>query len=75
MIKLNVGASPIWVKENWYTLEHKVRKNNKFSLEGTASNIPLECKKVSTIFCSHMFEHIPHVELEEILIFFNFTDY
>jgi len=71
MIKLNVGASPIWFKENWYTLDHKVRKNNKFSLEGTASNIPLECKKVSTIFCSHMFEHIPHVELEEILIEFN----
>ena len=47
MIKLNVGASPIWFKENWYTLDHKVRKNNKFSLEGTASNIPLEGKKVS----------------------------
>ena len=71
MIKLNVGASPIWVAEDWHTLDHKVRKNEKNSLVGTASNIPLDKKKVSTIFCSHMFEHIPHVELEEVLLEFN----
>jgi len=71
MIKLNVGASPIWTAENWHTLDHKVRNNIDYSLVGTASKIPLEEKKVSTIFCSHMFEHIPHVELEEVLLEFN----
>ena len=25
MIKLNVGASPIWSKDGWHTLDHKVR--------------------------------------------------
>ena len=41
-MKLNVGASPIWVAEKWHTLDHKVRKDDKYSLVGTASNIPLE---------------------------------
>ena len=71
MMKLNVGASPIWVAEKWHTLDHKVRKDDKYSLVGTASNIPLEKNTVSTIFCSHMFEHIPHVELEDVLLEFN----
>ena len=70
-MKLNVGASPIWVAEKWHTLDHKVRKDDKYSLVGTASNIPLEKNTVSTIFCSHMFEHIPHVELEDVLLEFN----
>ena len=71
MIKLNVGASPIWNKDGWHTLDHKVRYGNSTSLEGTASNIPLENTTCSTVFTSHMFEHIPHVKLEEILLEFN----
>jgi hypothetical protein len=71
MIKLNVGASPIWSKDGWHTLDHKVRGKGDTSIEGHAANIPLEDGVCSTVFTSHMFEHIPHVKLEEILLEFN----
>jgi len=71
MIKLNVGASPIWEKEGWHTLDHKFRDNSETSLQGDAANIPLSDSTCSTIFTSHMIEHIPHVRLEEILLEFN----
>ena len=71
MIKLNVGASPIWSKDGWHTLDHKVRGQGGNSIEGDAANIPLKNEVCSTVFTSHMFEHIPHVKLEEILLEFN----
>ena len=71
MIKLNVGASPIWNAEGWHTLDHKSRENTDFSITGDAADIPLDENTCATIFCSHMFEHIPHVKLESILLEFN----
>jgi len=72
MIKLNVGASPIWSKEGWHTLDHKKRVDSDSEyLVGDAADIPLSENACSTIFCSHMFEHIPHVKLESILLEFN----
>jgi hypothetical protein len=71
MIKLNVGASPIWSKDGWHTLDHKVRDKRNYSIEGNAANIPLQSGTCATVFTSHMFEHIPHVKLEEILLEFN----
>ena len=71
MIKLNVGASPIWSKDGWHTLDHKVRDGDELSIEGEAANIPLENGSCSTVFTSHMFEHIPHVKLEDVLLEFN----
>jgi len=71
MIKLNVGASPIWSKKGWHTLDHKERDESETSIKGDAVNIPLDGDTCSTIFTSHMFEHIPHVKLEEILLEFN----
>jgi len=71
MIKLNVGASPIWSKKGWHTLDHKERTESKTSVKGDAANIPLDDNSCSTIFTSHMFEHIPHVKLEGILLEFN----
>ena len=71
MIKLNVGASPIWSKEGWHTLDHKTREETDTSIPGDAANIPLDKDTCSTIFTSHMFEHIPHVKLEGILLEFN----
>jgi hypothetical protein len=72
MIKLNVGASPIWSKVGWHTLDHKKRSDGEgTSLLGDAADIPLENDTCSTIFTSHMFEHIPHVKLENILLEFN----
>jgi len=70
-IKLNVGASPIWHKDGWHTLDHKAREKSTTSLVGDATHIPLEAEDCSTIFCSHMFEHVPHVKLEDILLEFN----
>jgi hypothetical protein len=71
MIKLNVGASPIWSKAGWHTLDHKERDETDTSVLGDAANIPLENNSCSTVFTSHMFEHIPHVKLEGILLEFN----
>tara|TARA_B100002051_G_scaffold276634_1_gene326378 strand:- start:13146 stop:14018 length:873 start_codon:yes stop_codon:yes gene_type:complete len=70
-IKLNVGASGIWEKEGWFKLDHKIRENTDTEIAGDAVNIVLDENTVSTIFCSHMFEHIPHVKLEKILLEFN----
>jgi hypothetical protein len=70
-IKLNVGASPIWDKDGWHTLDHKPRENSENSILGDAGNIPIESAACSVIFCSHMFEHIPHTRLENILLEFN----
>jgi len=70
-IKLNVGASPIWDAKGWHTLDHKYKQNSEYSIKGDAENIPLPKNSCSTIFCSHMFEHIPHVRLESILLQFN----
>jgi hypothetical protein len=70
-IKLNVGASPIWIKEGWHTLDHKVREKSETSITGDASCVPLEDYSCGTIFNSHMIEHVPHVKLENIFIEFN----
>ena len=70
-IKLNVGASPIWHKDGWYTLDHKAREENQSSILGDANSIPLDDFSCETIFNSHMIEHIPHTKLESILIEFN----
>lgn len=70
-IKLNVGASPIWSKEGWHTLDHKKRGERARSIIGDAAHIPLEADSCGAVFCSHMFEHIPHVKLESILLEFN----
>jgi len=59
MIKLNVGASPIWGKNGWHTLDHKFRDNTSTSLVGDAAKTLLENNSCSTVFTSHMFEHIP----------------
>lgn len=70
MKKLNVGASPIWEKDGWYVLDHKIGGSVR-SIIGDASNIPIESCGCETIFNSHMVEHIPHTKLENILIEFN----
>lgn len=70
-INLNVGASPIWVKDGWYKLDHKIKINSDFEISGDANNISLNDNSVNTIFCSHMIEHVPHTKLEKILLEFN----
>jgi len=62
-IKLNIGASPIWEKEGWYTLDHKYIKKDKYKIPGDISKVRLSNKSCSVVFCSHVFEHIPHIKL------------
>jgi len=70
-IKLNVGASPIWDKEGWHRLDHKLKSNQGYSIAGDAENIALEDESASVVFSSHMIEHIPHFKLEKIILEFN----
>lgn len=66
-IKLNVGASPIWSKSGWFTLDHKASRSTAEVVAGTATKIDLPDDTCSVIFCSHMFEHIPHTELKFVV--------
>ncbi len=62
-IKLNIGASPIWRQDGWHVLDHKLQENTKTAIAGDAANINLPDQSCEAIFCSHMFEHIPHTKL------------
>lgn len=69
--KLNVGPSPIWKKDGWMAIDHKPSRVDQPTILGDANNIPLDDKICSIIFCSHVFEHIPHHKLEHVLVEFN----
>jgi SAM-dependent methyltransferase len=71
LIKLNVGASPIWERAGWHTLDHKLAENCGTGIAGDAAAISLPDNGCATVFCSHMLEHIPHTKLESILLEFN----
>jgi len=70
-IKLNVGTSPIWRKDGWLALDHKPSRVKQRTILGDANNIPLKPKECSTIFCSHVIEHIPQYKFEDVLVEFN----
>lgn len=63
-IKLNVGAGPTWRKEGWMTLDHKIKEGITY---GEAADIKAGDGVCATIFCSHMLEHIPHIQLPKVL--------
>ena len=67
MIKLNIGASPIWRRHGWYILDHKLKKNHNYFVSGNAENINFKNNKCDTVFCSHVFEHIPHIRLPIVI--------
>lgn len=62
-IKLNLGASPLWSMEGWHTLDHKLTDNTDTAIAGDASDIRLPDESCDFVFCSHVFEHIPHSRL------------
>ncbi len=66
-IKLNIGASPIWSEKGWHILDHKLNKNSEFKIAGEASEIKLKSRSCSVVFCSHVFEHIPHFNLPRVV--------
>ena len=69
--KLNVGPSPIWKKDGWITLDHKLSRVDQKAILGDADNIPLGNSTCETIFCSHVIEHIPNYKFEKVLLEFN----
>ena len=66
-IKLNLGASPIWQGEGWHILDHKLTKNEGNLIAGDAIDIKLPDESCDVVFCSHVFEHIPHIRLPRVL--------
>jgi hypothetical protein len=66
-LKLNLGASPIWRKEDWYVLDHKLKKTNGFGIAGDATAMDIPDESCDIVFCSHVFEHIPHTKLPLVL--------
>ena len=69
-IKLNVGASTIWKKKGWYIIDHKLKENTGFLIKGDAANMNLEFGSSSLVFCCHMFEHIPHTKIQNVILEF-----
>ena len=67
MLKLNLGASPIWKKDGWFILDHKIKKNKNFLISGDAEKINLKNNTCDVVFCSHVFEHIPHTRLPIVI--------
>lgn len=66
-LKLNIGASPIWNKDGWCKLDHKLKITDGKNIAGDAVNIDLPDEACDVVFCSHVFEHIPHVKLPIVL--------
>jgi SAM-dependent methyltransferase len=66
-IKLNLGASPIWRMEGWHVLDHKLDKTEGYKIAGDATAMDLPDGSCDIVFCSHMFEHIPHTRLPMVL--------
>jgi len=66
-IKLNLGASPIWAKTGWHTLDHKLKETTETAIAGNATQIDLPDESCDIVFCSHVFEHIPHTQLPVVL--------
>ncbi|MDC0253319.1 class I SAM-dependent methyltransferase [Bacteriovoracales bacterium] len=66
-IKLCLGASPIWYKEGWHVLDHKIEKTTGDKIAGDASKMDLPDNSCEIVFCSHVFEHIPHIKLPMVI--------
>ena len=66
-IKLNLGASPIWFKNSWVSLDHKAKKNSNFVIKGDINNVNLPDNSCKLVFCSHTLEHIPHLKIPKAL--------
>jgi len=66
-IKFNLGAGPIWKQDGWHILDHKKSRTSGNAIAGDAANIDLPDNSCDVVFCSHMFEHIPHYRLPLVL--------
>ena len=61
MRKLNLGAGPHWRREGWATTDHKTKKPS------VAWRLNDDNESYDVVFSSHMFEHIPHFKVDDVL--------
>lgn len=66
-MKINLGAGPHWQHSGWHTLDHKLKKNEKFKIKGNLNKINLKNKICDLVFISHTLEHIPHIQIQNVL--------
>lgn len=66
-MKINLGAGPNWHKDGWHVLDHKVKKKKGLKIGGDLNNIKLKSKSCDLVFISHTLEHIPHIQIQNVL--------
>ena len=66
-MKINLGAGPNWHKDNWYVLDHKIKKNSGLKIGGDLNKIKLKSNSCKLVFISHTLEHIPHIQIQNVL--------
>lgn len=66
-MKINLGAGPNWKHEGWHILDHKIEKNENFKIKGNLNSINLKKKSCDLVFISHTLEHIPHIQIQNVL--------
>jgi len=70
-MKLNIGSGSNWSNPGWLSLDYRITKNTNKQIVGKADNINLKSSSCDLLFCSHVIEHIPHIELEKNILEFN----
>ncbi len=66
-MKINLGAGPNWYQSGWHILDYKLQKNEKFKIKGDLNKINLKDKICEQVFISHTLEHIPHIQIQNVL--------
>ncbi len=66
-MKINLGAGPNWHHNGWHILDYKLQKNEKFKIKGDLNKINLKDKICEQVFISHTLEHIPHIQIQNVL--------
>jgi len=66
-MKINLGAGPNWQHDGWHILDHKLQKNEKHKIKGNLNKINLKSKTCDLVFISHTLEHIPHIQIQNVL--------
>ena len=66
-MKINLGAGPNWQHSGWHTLDHKLQKNEEFKIKGNLNKINLKDNTCDLVFISHTLEHIPHIQIQNVL--------
>lgn len=66
-MKINLGAGPNWHKDGWHILDHKVNKKKGLKIGGDLNKIKLKSNSCDLVFISHTLEHIPNIQIQNVL--------